>query len=118
LARWMGRALRTTTAIAAMGLALALCAANVGVGAADTASSRGEWQWDAVNNDPVGKYLDLPLTNSDGELRGGVHPDLPTDLATLERVLAFVRAEHILPVRYAALLWQYWLVRSKSIIQN
>jgi len=95
-----------------MGLAFALCAANVGVGAADTVSSRGEWQWGAVNNDPVDKYLDLPLTNSDGELRGGVHPNLPTDLATLERALAFVRAKHILPARYAALLWQYWLVRS------
>jgi len=96
----------------AIGLALALCAADVGISSADTASSRGERQWGAAENHPVGKYLDLPLTNSEGELRGGVNPNLPTDLATLERALAFVRAKHISPARYAALLWQYWLVRS------
>ena len=75
-------------------------------------TSRTEWQWGAAENHPAGKYLDLPLTNSDGELRGGVHPDLPTDLATLEHALALVRAERISPARYAALLWQYWVVRS------
>jgi hypothetical protein len=106
--------MRTTTAIAATGLAFALCAANVGIGAADTVSSRGEPQWSAVENDPVSKYLDLPLVNSQGELSGGIHPALPTDLATLEDALDSVRAKHIPPARYTALLWQYWLVRSTT----
>jgi hypothetical protein len=77
-------------------------------------SSRGEPQWSAVENDQVSKYLDLPLTNSQGELSGGVHPALPTDLAALADALASVRAKHIPPTRYTALLWQYWLVRSTT----
>ncbi|MBH5333449.1 hypothetical protein IHE55_00975 [Streptomyces pactum] len=59
-----------------------------------------------------GLPLDLPLANADGELAGGVHPDLPTDRAVLESWLARARAEHLPPARYAALLWQYWLVRA------
>lgn len=100
--------------IAATGLVLVFCVVNVGIGAADTVSSRGEPQRSAVENDPISEYLDLPMTNSQGELSGGVHPDLPTDLAPLEHALAFVRANDIPPARYAALLWQYWLVRSTT----
>lgn len=65
-----------------------------------------------MENNQVSRYLDLPLTNSQGELSGGVNPALPTDLATLADALATVRVKHIRPARYAALLWQYWLVRS------
>lgn len=57
-------------------------------------------------------YLDLPLVNANGELAGGVHPALPVERAVLERELAEVRKANIEPKRYAALLWQYWLVRA------
>lgn len=96
------------------GIGPRLCAANIGIGAADTVSSRGQPQRSAVENDPFSEYLDLPLTNSQCELSGGVHPALPIDLATLKDALASVRAKHIPPARYAALLWQYWLVRSTT----
>ncbi|MFI6642951.1 hypothetical protein [Streptomyces sp. NPDC050504] len=56
--------------------------------------------------------LDLPLTNAQGELGGGVNPALPTDRATLESLLGQARAQGVEPKRYAALLWQYWLVRA------
>ncbi|MBA0051337.1 hypothetical protein E0L36_10675 [Streptomyces sp. AJS327] len=56
--------------------------------------------------------LDLPLSNADGERAGGVHPALPTDGAVLERMLDRARAMDVPPRRYAALLWQHWLVRA------
>ncbi|MFD5829244.1 hypothetical protein [Lentzea sp. NPDC060358] len=57
-------------------------------------------------------YLDLPLVNGNGEERGGVHPDLPYDRAALEQALKSNRDKGISPVRFKALLWQYWIVRA------
>lgn len=57
-------------------------------------------------------FLDLPLVNGNGEERGGVHPDLPYDRAALERALSSYRDKGISPVRFKALLWQYWIVRA------
>ncbi|MGQ0774741.1 MAG: putative alpha/beta hydrolase [Pseudonocardiales bacterium] len=58
--------------------------------------------------------LDLPLTNLEGEQIGGIHPDLPTDLASLQRLLDAARATGVDPSRYAALLQQYWLVKAAN----
>jgi hypothetical protein len=57
-------------------------------------------------------YLDLPLVNGNGEQRGGVHPDLPYDRATIERALENYRGKGIAPARFKALLWQYWIIRA------
>lgn len=57
-------------------------------------------------------YLDLPLSNGNGEQRGGVHPDLPYDRATLEAALNRHRAKGVPPARFQALLWHYWIVRA------
>ena len=57
-------------------------------------------------------YLDLPLSNGNGEQRGGVHPDLPYDRAVLEAALNRHRAKGVAPTRFQALLWQYWIVRA------
>ncbi|GGU79454.1 hypothetical protein [Lentzea flava] len=57
-------------------------------------------------------YLDLPLSNGNGEQRGGVHPDLPYDRATLEAALNRHRTKGIPPARFKALLWHYWIVRA------
>ena len=57
-------------------------------------------------------FLDLPPVNGNGEQRGGVHPSLPDDRATLERVLDGHRGKGIAPARYKTLLWQYWIVRA------
>ncbi|MGI5505901.1 hypothetical protein [Lentzea sp. CA-135723] len=65
----------------------------------------------ATKADAVG-YLDLPLVNGNGEQRGGVHPDLPTDRAALEQALTDYRARGISPVRFKALLWHYWVIRA------
>ncbi|MFD9704157.1 hypothetical protein [Lentzea sp. NPDC059081] len=65
----------------------------------------------ATKAETVG-YLDLPLVNGNGEERGGVHPDLPYDRAELEQALTSYRDKGISPVRFKALLWQYWIVRA------
>ncbi|MCP2250702.1 hypothetical protein [Lentzea aerocolonigenes] len=57
-------------------------------------------------------YLDLPLSNGNGEVRGGVHPDLPYDKAVLEAALNRHRTKGVPPTRFKALLWQYWIVRA------
>jgi hypothetical protein len=57
-------------------------------------------------------YLDLPLSNGNGEQRGGVHPELPYDSAALQAALNRHRAKGIPPTRFKALLWQYWIVRA------
>jgi hypothetical protein len=57
-------------------------------------------------------YLDLPLSNGNGEQRGGVHPDLPYEPAVLEAALNRHRTDGIPPTRFKALLWQYWIVRA------
>lgn len=57
-------------------------------------------------------YLDLPLSNGNGEERGGVHPDLPYDRAVLEAALNRHRTKGVPPTRFKALLWQYWIVRA------
>ncbi|KOV82037.1 hypothetical protein [Nocardia sp. NRRL S-836] len=65
----------------------------------------------ATKAEPAG-FLDLPLLNGNGEQRGGVHPDLPTDRVELERALDSARSRGLHPTRYQALLWQYWIVRA------
>jgi hypothetical protein len=68
----------------------------------------------ASGSAPVGLGLDLPLSNLDGEHSGGINPNLPTDLATLQAWLNADRAAGIDPKRYAALLEQYWLVKAAN----
>ncbi|GAB3132336.1 hypothetical protein GCM10027289_20170 [Tsukamurella serpentis] len=58
-------------------------------------------------------YLDLTMPNRDASAApGGVNPALPTTSAPLVRALHDARARGTDPKRYAALLQQYWLVRS------
>jgi hypothetical protein len=60
-------------------------------------------------------YLDLPLTNRDAaHAPGGVNSVLPTDPAALQTALDGARAAGVSPHRYAALLYQYWLVRATT----
>ncbi|BDU09161.1 hypothetical protein GV791_27725 [Nocardia cyriacigeorgica] len=81
--------------------AVVLLAAAVGLGLATAPASAGE----------LDRYLDLPLVNRNAEAGpGGVHPDLPYDAAQLRGLLDQARAEGVAPTRYAALLYQYWLV--------
>ncbi|WP_278264861.1 hypothetical protein [Nocardia sp. AG03] len=57
------------------------------------------------------RYLDLPLVNRDAaQGPGGVNPELPYDGARLRELLDQARAQRVAPTRYAALLYQYWLV--------
>lgn len=56
--------------------------------------------------------LDPLLSNLNGEKVGGINPDLPTDLATLQKMLDAARASGADPKRYAALLQQYWLAKA------
>ena len=56
------------------------------------------------------RFLDLPLTNANGELRGGVNPSLPYEKDTLKQALNAARSAQVPPTRYQALLWQYWIV--------
>jgi hypothetical protein len=58
--------------------------------------------------------IDLPLTNADGEHGGGINPDLPLDLPTLRRLLDAARAAGLDPLRYAALVQQYWLAKAAN----
>ncbi|MFI5778181.1 hypothetical protein [Nocardia sp. NPDC051570] len=82
------------------GLALATVIA-LGVGTAGT----------AVAADGLDRYLDLPLVNRDAaQGPGGVNPELPYDEAELGRLLDEARGRGVPPTRYAALLYQYWLV--------
>lgn len=61
------------------------------------------------------RYLDVPLVNRDAANGpGGVHPDLPYDAARLRELLDQARDRGIAPVRYAALLQQYWLVEATN----
>ncbi|MFC9786362.1 hypothetical protein [Rhodococcus sp. NPDC127528] len=55
------------------------------------------------------EYLDITPANANAELAGGLDPRLPTDPAVLGGALASARTDHVPPVRYAALLHQYWL---------
>ncbi|WP_069162995.1 hypothetical protein [Nocardia altamirensis] len=90
----IGMALRAT--------ALALAAA-IGLGLASTAPAGAIGELD--------RYLDLPLVNRDASVSpGGVNPELPYDAAQLRALLDDARAQGIAPTRYAALLYQYWLV--------
>ncbi|WP_280471492.1 hypothetical protein [Nocardia cyriacigeorgica] len=81
--------------------AVVLLAAAVGLGLATAPATADE----------LDRYLDLPLVNRNAEAGpGGVHPDLPYDAAQLRGLLDQARAEGVAPTRYAALLYQYWLV--------
>ncbi|MFH8371683.1 hypothetical protein [Streptomyces sp. NPDC018031] len=106
---------RNTAAAAAIGTLLALGVSGTATAAppaprhGPTASPAAEAPHASPASAPP---LDLPLTNADGELTGGVHPELPADRATLESWLTRARADGVAPTRYAALLWQYWLVRA------
>ncbi len=65
----------------------------------------------ALAADEVDRYLDLPLINRDAaQGPGGVNPELPYDEAELGSLLDRARARGVAPTRYAALLYQYWLV--------
>lgn len=55
--------------------------------------------------------IDLAPSNADAEAIGGLDPRLPTDPAVLGTALSSARADGIAPVRYSALLHQYWLAR-------
>ncbi|MFI6871307.1 hypothetical protein [Nocardia sp. NPDC050406] len=84
------------------GVSLAL-AALFGLGLVATAP--------ALATDEVDRYLDLPLVNRNAaQGPGGVHPEMPYDQAELGRLLDQARARGVAPTRYAALLYQYWLV--------
>ena len=57
------------------------------------------------------RYLDLPLINRDAsQSPGGVNPELPYDHDELGQLLDRARSEGVPAKRYAALLFQYWLV--------
>ena len=63
--------------------------------------------------DEVDRYLDLPLVNRDAAHGpGGVNPELPTDPATLKRLLDDARRSGSAPTSYAAVLFQYRLVEA------
>ncbi|MEV5648218.1 hypothetical protein AB0L57_08200 [Nocardia sp. NPDC052254] len=65
----------------------------------------------AVAAPELDRYLDLPLVNRNAaQSPGGVNPALPYDHAELGRLLDQARTEGVAPTRYAALLYQYWLV--------
>jgi|GEM_PF-6651160 len=99
---------RTATTLAAAGAALAVTAGLVtvlpaGAGATPSAESVTAEQLDA--------YLDLPMTNRDAaQGPGGVNEALPYDRDELAALLELAQQRGIDPVRYQALLWQYWLV--------
>ncbi len=104
---------RTARAIAAPSAALLLVtgvsastAVAVGLpGVAAAAPTSG-----AVSQD-LQQYLDLPLVNRDAAHGpGGVNPALPYDEQRLGALLDQARAAGVEPTRYAALLYQYWLV--------
>ncbi|WP_229683724.1 hypothetical protein [Nocardia camponoti] len=57
-------------------------------------------------------YLDLPVTNGEGEFGGGLHPALPLDIDEALTALTQARADGIAPHRYSALLHQYWFLVS------
>ncbi|MFW0789756.1 hypothetical protein [Gordonia sp. CPCC 205333] len=60
-------------------------------------------------------YLGLPLVNRDAAKGpGGVNPRLPDDLATLQHLIDQARSGGVAPSRYAALLYQYWLVKATT----
>lgn len=60
-------------------------------------------------------YLDLPLLNRKADVApGGVNPALPYDAGRLRTLLDEVRAQGVAPQRYAALLYQYWLVEATN----
>ncbi|MGV9676161.1 hypothetical protein ACWDSJ_12840 [Nocardia sp. NPDC003482] len=65
----------------------------------------------AVAADDLYHYLDLPLVNRDAaQGPGGVNPELPYDEGELAGLLDEARSRGVPPTRYAALLYQYWLV--------
>ncbi|KAM3515344.1 hypothetical protein MY11210_001085 [Beauveria gryllotalpidicola] len=66
----------------------------------------------AAQSTPPLQYIDLPLINVNGELKGGVNPELPYDPLVLQEALDLARAAQLPPTRYKALLWQYWIVNA------
>ncbi|WP_068982469.1 hypothetical protein [Tsukamurella pseudospumae] len=56
-------------------------------------------------------FLDVRVTNGEGESAGGIAAALPDTRAELEPLLATARRSGASPQRYATLLHQYWLVR-------
>ncbi len=62
---------------------------------------------------PLAQYLDLPTVNRDAAHGpGGIHPQLPTDVPTLRKLVDEARASGVAPTSYRALLLQYWLASS------
>ncbi|MDH3046574.1 hypothetical protein BJF87_16205 [Gordonia sp. CNJ-863] len=65
--------------------------------------------------DSLSRYLNLPLVNRDASQGpGGVHPALPTDASTLQRLVDQARDRGLDPSSYEALLFQYWLVETTT----
>ncbi|WP_433612501.1 hypothetical protein [Prescottella agglutinans] len=89
----------------------------VGVLAATAMTIGGAVTTPAVASETdVDHYLNLPMINRDAAHGpGGVHPALPTDHATLARILDEARASGAAPRDYQALLFQYWLVQATDV---
>jgi len=89
----------------------------VGVLAATSMTIGGAVTTPAVASETgVDQYLNLPMINRDAAHGpGGVNPALPTDRATLARILEEARASGAAPREYQALLFQYWLVEATDV---
>ncbi|MFC9554936.1 hypothetical protein ACFTWF_29305 [Rhodococcus sp. NPDC056960] len=59
--------------------------------------------------------LDITPANAAAESIGGLDPRLPTDSGVLGAALTAARADRVAPMRYAALLQQYWLARGSEV---
>ncbi|WP_067702548.1 hypothetical protein [Nocardia jejuensis] len=91
--------MRIGVSLRAMALALT---ATVGLGLAAAGPATAS---------EIDRYLDLPLINRDASNGpGGVNPELPYDALELRGLLDEARSRRIAPTRYAALLYQFWLV--------
>src|SRR5690606_20764683 len=95
-----------------MRFGFSLRAAAVAAGAAIGLVLVGVAPVRAVESEP---YLDLPLVNRKADQGpGGVNPALPYDAGRLRALLDEARGQGIAPRRYAALLYQYWLVEATN----
>ncbi len=83
-----------------------------GQAAAGTLTTAQAWSMMAPAMAAAEKILDIVEDNKDGELPGGPVTTLTTDPAILQALLDDARADGIPPVRYSALLAQYWAVKA------
>ncbi|GAB2650001.1 hypothetical protein GCM10027068_32250 [Prescottella soli] len=100
---------RWTSRASVAGVVGVLAATAMTIGGAVTAPA-------AASETGVDQYLNLPMINRDAAHGpGGVNPALPTDRATLARILDEARASGAAPREYQALLFQYWLVEATDV---